>query len=59
MHFGEHAGAARTGDSTVDFADPQSIADAAVAYQAEQAKAGRDIGIDVAVAHITRNNKEQ
>jgi hypothetical protein len=30
-----------------------------VAYQAEQAKAGRDIGIDVAVAHITRNNKEQ
>lgn len=59
VHFGEHAGAARTGDSTVDFADPQSIADAAVAYQAEQAKAGRDIGIDVAVAHITRNNKEQ
>ncbi|MEC5319031.1 hypothetical protein VSX61_08785 [Brenneria populi subsp. brevivirga] len=45
------------GDGAVDFADAESIAAAAQAYQAEQQKLGRAISITAAVHHIKGNQK--
>ncbi len=43
------------GASQVDMSDARAIANAATEFQAAEAKAGRVITIDQAVAHITRN----
>lgn len=39
----------------VDQSDYRAIANAALEFKAAEAKAGREIGIDVAVAHVTRS----
>jgi len=41
------------GDGAVDTRDPQALANAATAYQAEQAKAGRTVGTVEAMAAVT------
>jgi hypothetical protein len=53
-------GGANNADTTdlapkVDASDYQAIARAANEFQAAEAKAGREIGIDAAVAHVIRN----
>jgi hypothetical protein len=52
-------GASHTGNTDpapkVDASDYQAIARAANEFQAAEAKAGREIGIDAAVAHVIRN----
>ena len=56
VEFGEIAKSGATAD-TVDLADVQAIADAALKHQREQAAAGIEIGIDAAVAHVVHSNQ--
>lgn len=60
VDFSERAPRHQTGDTdTVDLADGNAIAVAATAWQAEEAKAGRVVGIDAAVQHIVTTTKQQ
>ncbi|WP_297572590.1 peptidase [uncultured Deefgea sp.] len=55
VNYGEHPDAGNP--PSIDFADPQAIADAAVQYQAQQEKSGVSIKYEMAVAHIVARNQ--
>lgn len=57
VQFGEHATAGRVAEQTVDFADAQSISDAATAYQAEAQGKGISMNHTQAVAVVTAKNR--
>lgn len=57
VEFGERAKPEATG-ATVDLADGNAIAVAAVEFQQAEAKAGRSVSIEAAVQHITTKHKE-
>ncbi|MCD7099112.1 hypothetical protein [Stenotrophomonas sp. MMGLT7] len=44
-------------EDSLDFSDPTALADAARAYVEEQHKAGTDISVSAAVAHLTKGAK--
>ena len=54
VDFSEKSGEGEKDKDAVDFADGASIAKAATAYQAEQAKAGVEISMTDAVNHIMK-----
>jgi hypothetical protein len=57
VQFGEFATQGRVAAAVVDFADAQSISDAATAYQADAQTKGQDITHAQAVAAVTANHK--
>jgi hypothetical protein len=57
VQFGEYANAARVAEQTVNFADAQSISDAATAYQAEAQGKGISMNHTQAVAVVTAKNR--